>query len=635
MNGRVGRAASTACAAVLLLFVTGRLLVPVDETDLFFNLRLGEIVLHDHAVPRTNLLSFTYADYRDVNLAWLFQIVLALAHRAAGIPGTLLLKVGFVLATVAILYRVALRRGAAPAAATVALALSSWAAEPRFVERPHLVTFLGLALTMLAAERAESGRPRALYALVPLGLVWANGNSCFFLAPLVLALYALGARLDQRPVDARRAALCAAALVPLIFATPSGVYVLGYIANHWRMPWLRPLEEYVPARWPDNAPALFIAAGVVGAALLPGRRWRHIFPVVFLGLVGSRRNRFLAEYALLAGPIVAGALTDALERATWRVTGSLREALNPIATIATVGLFAGAAIVPRVAAARRGEHVDIGLDPTLIPEAAIAFVNENGLRDRMYNDMEVGSYLTWEGWPRHRVFQDPRINGYPPAFHALLRRADVPRAEWDAALAGFGVETALVTYPTQNPRAAFFDPDRWALVYRADDGLVFVRRLPEFAALIARAELPLRFAADQTHRVRPYPVHARPADSPLRDCEWKRRLGDFFVETFDDRSAVAAYLTARKTPGCLDASGAAAAGMALGDAALRLHDPATAVAAYAGIDLPRAHTNRALALLGLGRAAEGLAEARAALAGDPTNTDAQTAERLARERLGR
>ena len=423
MRSAVARAARPAPVIVLLLFVAGRLLVPVDETDLFFNLRLGEIVLHDHVVPRTNLLSFTYPDYRDVNLAWLFQIVLALAHRAGGIPGTLLLKTAFVLGTIAVLFRVALRRGATPAAALPALALSAWAAEPRFVERPHLVTFLGLALTMLALERSESGRPRALYALVPCGLVWANANSCFFLAPLVLALYALGARLDGRPADARRAALCAAALVPLIFATPSGVNALGYIANHWRMPWLRPLEEYVPARWPDNAPAAFVAAGVVVAAILPGRRWRHLLPVALLGLAGARRNRFLAEFALLSAPIVACALTDVVARATARMTAVLRQERGRIATVGVVALFAGAAIVPRVNAVRRGERAfDIGLDPTLVPAAAIAFVNDNGLRDRMYNDMEVGSYLTWEGWPRHPVFQDPRINGYPPAFHALLRR---------------------------------------------------------------------------------------------------------------------------------------------------------------------------------------------------------------------
>jgi hypothetical protein len=632
---RFARIAAYASAATLLLFVAGRLLVPVDETDLFFNLRLGEIVLHDHTVPRTNLLSFTYPDARDVNLAWVFQIVLALAHRAGGIPGTLLLKTAFVLGTLAVLFRVALRRGAHPAAALLALALSAWAAEPRFVERPHLVTFLGLAFTLLALERAESGRPRALYLLIPCGLVWANANSCFFEAPLVLALYALGARLDRRSNDARRAGLCAAALVPLVFATPSGVHALGYIANHWRMPWMRPLQEYVPARWPDNAPAAFVAVGVMLAAVLPGRRWRHLLPAALLGLAGARRNRFLAEFALLSAPIVAGALTEVLARASARLGAQLQRELGRIATVAVVALFAGAAIVPRVTAARHGEPMfDIGLDPTLVPAAAIAFVNDNGLRHRMYNDMEVGSYLTWEGWPRHRVFQDPRINGYPPAFHAVLRRNDLSRAEWDALLASFATTTALVTYPAQNPRAAWFDPARWALVYRAADGLVFVRRGPDFAALIARAELPITFAANHASEVSAQPLEARPTDSPVSDCEWKRRLGDFFTEAGDDTRALAAYRDAGAAAGCLDEAATVAVRMAMGDAALRLHDAATAADAYAGVDRPRAHTNRALALLGLGRAREALDEARAALALDPESPDARTAERLARERLG-
>ena len=60
--GRRARRPPRALSSALLLFVAGRCLVPMDETDLFFNLRLGEIVLHDHAVPRTNLLSFTYPD---------------------------------------------------------------------------------------------------------------------------------------------------------------------------------------------------------------------------------------------------------------------------------------------------------------------------------------------------------------------------------------------------------------------------------------------------------------------------------------------------------------------------------------------------------------------------------------------
>ena len=40
----------------------------------------------------------------------------------------------------------------------------------------------------------------------------------------------------------------------------------------------------------------------------------------------------------------------------------------------------------------------------------------------------------------------------------MLRRDDLSRDEWEALLAGFGVTTALVTYPDVNPRAALFDP---------------------------------------------------------------------------------------------------------------------------------------------------------------------------------
>jgi hypothetical protein len=247
--------------------------------------------------------------------------------------------------------------------------------------------------------------------------------------------------------------------------------------------------------------------------------------------------------------------------------------------------------------------------------------------------MEVGSYLTWEGWPRHRVFQDPRINGYPPAFHAMLRRDDLSRTEWSALLAGFGVTTALVTYPDVNPRAAFFAPEQWALVYDAPDGLVFVERRPEFAALTAREEIPVSFSFDRRKGVGRLPIDRRPPASPVAECEWQRRLGNVFVQHGDDARAATAFGQAIAAPGCLEPAARSEARQSLGDAALRLHDPATAADAYAGVDLPAAHTNRALALLALGRAREALAEARAARAQAPDDPDAQQAERMALERV--
>ena len=638
MSGRAWLSAALGLA--LALFVAGRCLVPMDETDLFFNLRLGEIVLQTHAVPRTNLLSFTYPDARDVNLAWLFQIVLALAHRAGGVTGTVLLKTAFVVATFAVLARVATRRGAPPAATAAVLALAAWAAEPRFVERPHLVTLLGLALTLLALERAEAGRPRALWALIPLGLVWANANSCFFEAPAVLLLYAAGAWLDGMRADARRAALVALALAPIAFATPSGAGVIGYVANHFRMPYVRPLQEYRHAAWPIDGPFFFLAALFAAAAVAqaarpaPARPLRHALPALALGVLGALRIRFVAEFALLAGPFVAAA-------APRLVPGRLPRAAGVAALVALLALAVG----PRLGAVREGGRVlDLDVEGDLVPAAAIRFATEHGLRERMYNDLEVGSYLTWEGWPRFRVFQDPRINGYPEAFHAILRRADVPRAEWQALLDRFGVTSALVTFPAENPRAALFDPQRWALVYRARDGLVLARRRAEWRALIAEHELPVTFApaGGSDGGVVPRALLDRPAASPVAPCVWQARLGDFWVESGEDARARDAYGRALDGPaagGCpLDAGAERAAARALGDAAMRLGDARAAADAYGravGAGDAGARRGRALALLALGRAAEALPDLDAALAARADDADAVLGRGLARVALAR
>lgn len=599
----------------------------MDETDLFFNLRLGEIILGTGHVPTHNLLSFTYPGASDVNLAWLFQVVLALVHRWGGIPATVLLKTGFVLLTWAVLYRVAVRRGARPVAAAAALALAAWAAEPRFVERPHLVTFVGLALVLLAVEHAEAGWPRRLWWLVPAGLAWANANSCFFLAPSLLALYALGARLDGQRALARQALWVSLALAPLVLATPSGTGALSYIANHFRMPTLRPLQEYRHAEWPLDGPYFFLVAGLVLAGGLPllARRlpvllpWRVLVPCLALALLGGLRIRFVAELALLAGPalaVAASRIGPKLDRAWVRA--------------ATAVVLLAVTATPRVTAALGGRPVfDLGLEADLVPLAAIDFVEQNGLQDRMYNDLEVGSYLTWRSWPRHKVFQDPRINGYPASFHAILRRADLSRREFQALLDGFGVTSALITYPTLNPRAALFDPALWALVYRGPDGLVFVRRtlrrdLPE---------IPLTFAYAADQGTLAVPLAAPPPGSRASACAWQRGLGDFYRalgELAPARRHQEAALDAEGDSACHEQARQAAAALAL-----RAGDFADAAQLLEGQAAPEPRTNHGFALLGLGRTEAALADFDAVLALEARSDEALFGRGLCLVALGR
>ena len=701
-----------AAAATLIVFVASRCLVPMDETDLFYNLRLGEIILQTRHVPRTNLLSFTNPDFPDPNLAWLFQIVLALAHRAAGIPGTVLLKTGFVVLTFAVLFAVALRRGAHPTVTAAVLALAAWSAEPRFVERPHLVTFLGLAVLLLALERAEAGRPRLLWGMLPAGLLWANGNSCFFLAPATLLLYAVGARADGRPHQAGRALVVGGLMLPLLFATPSGAGWVGYVINHFRMPSLRPLQEYRDAQWPLDGP-FFLLLGAslacVPGALARDGYLRRVLPVLALAALGARRIRFVAEFSLLAGPFVSARMSEHVARGrAWLLRGGLarrgptarlgggvvwtllrlaiartsprtRTTLARAAQLGVLGALGAITLGPRLAAAvAREPWLDLSVEDGLVPQAAIGWLNAHGLRDHLYNDLEVGSYLAWEGWPRHRVFQDPRINAYPEAWHAELRRPDLPRPRWEALLERFGVDAALVTFPTVNPREALFEPRRWALVYRTAEALVFVRRTAAHRGLIELEELPFTF----TYRAEaaappaaglglPLPSTSPPgavsseaaspgvtavvlgappadADGPVAGARvWAGRLAEHAVEELDTGAAARAFERALTRddasadalpPGLADRFRSEA-----GALALRLGDPARAATLLEGLTDAVSLTNRGFALVQqrtdppATRANLELALAlfRATLAGGPDDPEAAFGEALSLARLGR
>jgi hypothetical protein len=599
----------------------------MDETDVFFNLRLGEVVLGSARVPAENLFSFTYPNATDINLAWLFQMVLALAHRVGGLPGTVLLKTAFVLGAWALLFRVAVRRGAAQAPAALMLTLAAWAAEPRFVERPHLVTFLGLATLLLAIERAEAQQQRLLWLLVPCGLLWANANSCFFLAPTVLLLYAVGAWRDGLGPEARRAMKVALAMIPFMFATPSGFRALTYIANHFRMPYLRPLQEYRHAQWPLDGPFFFLVAGLLLAGLLPrvSRRLpsllptRVLLPCAVLGILGGFRIRFVAEFAMLSGPALAVACTRLAPWLNKRWPARV-----------SAGLLVALTAAPRVSSVVEGSRVfDIGLESDLVPLAAIDFVEKHGLRARMYNDLEVGSYLTWRGWPRYRVFQDPRINGYPDAFHAVLRRSDLTRAEWQSLLDGFGVTSALVTFPSVNPRGALFDPREWALVYRANDGLVFVRR----SLRVNLPEIPLTFSYSMAGGLVPVPLGEPPFGVDVSDCEWQRRVGDYYRSAGDARKAAHHYEMAMAadsdTPCGLDAR------VTAGILALQFGDAVKAAPLLDGATSAVAQSNHGFALLALGQPIEALADFESVLVVEPKNDEAIFGRGMCLVALGR
>jgi tetratricopeptide (TPR) repeat protein len=348
--------------------------------------------------------------------------------------------------------------------------------------------------------------------------------------------------------------------------------------------------------------------------------------VAVLGVVSVR---FAADAALVSASLVAASLS-ALLRAPLGAAGTPALArlhrARGFASGTAIALLLLAVAAPRLAEARANRPaLDVSVDVTALPLQALRFADDNGLRDHMYNDFEIGSYLLFEGYPRHRVFVDPRLPAYPEELHRELGRFDHDRASWHALMTRYRVDSALLAYGGVNRRAAWWDPRHWALVYRAGDARVFARRRPERRAFIAAHEIPLTFDFTVDTGATPRPLLERPPESPVSDCEWQRRVGDVLFELDGGRVSRARphYERALAIPGCLAAADEAALAGWVGAIDLGARDWPAALArldralVLAPEDV-RTRANRATALERLGRrrtAAEYWAHIAASAAG--------------------
>jgi hypothetical protein len=612
---RQGRLPRLAAGLALVVFVAGLALGPMAESDLFFRVEAGRQILARRGLPGLNLYSFTYPGHPDIDTSWLFEVGAAALHARGGFGAIVVAKAAVLAATFVAAFAVCLRRGAGPAASALALAGAAFVGRERFVERPHVFSLAGVVLVLavseaLAAPGAAARRALGVSFATLAGVaLWANLHAGVFVAPALLALAAAGARLEGAP-GARHLAWLAAGAALATMATPVGWGLVTYLRLHTVLPRLHPVDEFRAATWISDAP-LFVYGAAVLAAALVGRptAWRTILPSLALGALALRSIRFGADFALCAAPVVAAGLERIGARGSSRAPGAA-----PAVAVAAA-LFT-LALAPRVAAARaRRPFVDVSLDEGALPLDALRFVEENGLDSRMYNDFEIGSYLLFEGYPRRRVFVDPRLPAYPPEFHALLGRADLTRAAWDVEMGRYGVDSALVAYAGVNRRVSWWDPETWALVYRAHDARVFVRRVPRFSQIIAAREIPATFGFTAEQGAETIPLTRRPGASPLAECEWQRRLGDLLFELEGPRAPAArdAYERALAAPaGCLAAADERHLATWLGALALAEGRAPEAIArfdrAIAVGDLElTTRVDRAVALERLGRAREAAA----------------------------
>jgi hypothetical protein len=479
-------------ATLTFAFLAGTLL-PADNPDYWWTVKLGEGLWGSGRLPAQDWLAFTATRTPYVEQQWLAQVVLAAVHHVGGLEAASLLR-GLLLTLVSAGLFLACRRlGATAAAAAVACELALPLVVGGVAIRPQLLA-IPLFTLFLLGTTIWRGRTWTLAAL-PLAMVlWASLHGSFPMGIVLVGIALVGRGWEVglsgwrddallRPL-ALLVVLCS--LAPLV--NPYGPGLL---------PWL--LDYMTFNNGGQGLPTLATEWQPTSLAMLHGRVFflSLIVLVIVLvrvgppapadslrllafGVLALQAERNTLWWGLVMAPILAWGLSQ------WRRPSSAPMAC---ATDSRIGvpalnalLVAGLLMIAGLSLPwLRPLGLVFGPErwPTTYPGAPVGAANYAATlpATRLYNAIDWGGYLEARLAPRQRIFVDTRFQLYPPqVFHDYFAIA-AARPGWEDLLAAYEVDALLVSRTDQAQLLSMVEGDgSWQAVYCDVRSAVYVPR---------------------------------------------------------------------------------------------------------------------------------------------------------------
>lgn len=167
-----------------------------NDPDAYWHLAAGQEILQTGAIPYADSWSFA-SDQRWYNLAWLFDVGIALLHSLTGETLlTLLPAISLSLLLVTTYCLLPLWGVHSPTPRLAATLLSASILVPCGTMRPHLAS-LWLVILTLALLQQSKKHPKQLLWLLPLTALWANTHGSFLLMAPLLGAHLLESLLEK------------------------------------------------------------------------------------------------------------------------------------------------------------------------------------------------------------------------------------------------------------------------------------------------------------------------------------------------------------------------------------------------------------------------------------------------------
>jgi hypothetical protein len=406
------------------------LLRPVYDVDIFWQLKLGELILANRGPVPAEPFAAAHLGEPLPPLAWLGQAAYARARLLGGWDAVRVFDAVVWVGGFAAVAAACRRTGTPPLAVLVAVGVGFMAALPCASLRPQSFAALGFGL-LLALLRLDPPPARALLFAAPLLVLWQNLHPSVTVAAVALGSaagvgwvrWAAGYRAPPWALTGLTALVAAALL-----ATPAGWSVLAVSADNARMSLALGVNEWRPPWVPGNRSAgLTFAAAAAAAGWLLARHlrridWEELAPAVALFALTLTAHRFALFFGLALVPVLARCLSAG--------RGEPGRSPEPASGRVHPGRLLPFLVVP-AALLVRPTHFHESL-----PLAGVAVLKDTGVVGTVYCHYSWGGPLIDAGYPDWVVAFDGRYYRYGPdewGRYAAGVRGEVGLAELDRA----------------------------------------------------------------------------------------------------------------------------------------------------------------------------------------------------------
>jgi hypothetical protein len=490
----------------LAFYVAGAPQILSADGDAARHRLTGEYILTTGWVPTADVFSHTMAGQPFVAKEWLADVASALAYRGLGWGGVLLLHASVVGGAFAVLFWHARVRRAPALPALVVVGTAVAASTVHWLARPHVFTFLGLALLLAFLDRWHAGAvpSRWLWAL-PVGIaLWANLHGGFVVGIAAIGAYVAADAARWLTADSQRAhtagarlrAIAPPALLCLLAPVvhPTGLAALTHVSSFLASSRfvLDTTAEYKSPNFhePHLRPFLGLLLVTAGAAACSrrGLRLHEGLLLAGFGYLALFSTRNVPLFAVVAAPIAVELLRELpplggrlarvsdLARRFFAKRSLVLERVDARSSSLSWPALALAGLVLVASSQQRAGQAPLGaaFDPTMQPVAAVEYLKTHPPTGPMFNEMAWGGYLLDQLWPAQPVFFD----GWTDFYGEPLTREYVGVVQlepgWRDTLDKYGVRWVITKSGSGLTAMLAASPD-WRTVYQDDVAAVLVR----------------------------------------------------------------------------------------------------------------------------------------------------------------